>query len=463
MCGLVSSVDQAPVISLILLFMDKVDPEYRAKAGITELTDDHLWAATMTILLLVLAFRMEKAFSRFWEGTGLLHQMRGEWFDTVSNLVSFTLHTLPKRPAEVMRFRHAIIRLMSLCHGSALEEIADNSFSLESIDTHGLDDATLRVLVECHTQYNFNKVEVMLHLLQSIITDALNSGIINVAPPICSRVYQTISRGFVNLLNAKKIQDTKFPFPYVQLLALLMLLATVLTPLTITAIVQVKVFAALFSFVPAWGLYCLLIVSQELENPFGTDDNDLPLRRFQDEMNCCLMMLLHPKLDLVVGVSPACEKLFSNLYDVFTQHRQHEGEEEEEYFKSKPYRLSHYGSNGRSSAMWPFASTEAQDSLGAPLSATAASPVSAPSIPSASPAQVSLAPATSEAKACGEGGGGQTDPAAGAAVALKLNGLQGSEGVELLLHLAKNITSLTASLNVWSQHVERQIARNGRA
>ena len=32
---------------------------------------------------------------------------------------------------------------------------------------------------------------------------------------------------------------------------------------------------------------CLNFIGVELENPFGQDDNDLPLDHFQDEMNNC--------------------------------------------------------------------------------------------------------------------------------------------------------------------------------
>ena len=41
----------------------------------------------------------------------------------------------------------------------------------------------------------------------------------------------------------------------------------------------------------------------ELENPFGLDDNDLPLDHFQQEMNSCLLMLLHENSDLITATS----------------------------------------------------------------------------------------------------------------------------------------------------------------
>jgi hypothetical protein len=126
-------------------------------------------------------------------------------------------------------------------------------------------------------------------------------------------VYQTISRGFVNLLNAKKIQDTKFPFPYVQVMHILLIAHMVLMPMMMATIIQSKILCVITSVMPMWGALCLNFIAQELENPFGTDKNDLPLENFQIEMNNCLMMLLHPNTDIIASISPRCEMDFHRL------------------------------------------------------------------------------------------------------------------------------------------------------
>lgn len=300
-------------LSVLLLYADEWFPGQREDLGFLEIRHSQLWTAVTAALMLMIGFRTRQAFARFWEGTGLLHQMRGEWFDTVSNCVTFSIPARADKPEEVTTFRHTIIRIMSLCHGSALEEIAGNNIQLESIDTFGLDDGTLNHLQECHNEYNFNKVEVMLHLLQSLITCAHHEGVLRVPAPVLSRVYQTISRGFVNLLNAKKIQDTKFPFPYSQLIAFLMVVMNILTPCMMSVLVPSKVFCAIFTFIPVFGVFCLNFIGAELEDPFGTDDNDLPLEHFQTEMNNCLMMLLHPNTDLIATISDRCVMDFQTL------------------------------------------------------------------------------------------------------------------------------------------------------
>lgn len=252
--------------------------------------------------------------------------MRGEWFDTVSNCVTFSISAKKKKPAQVSKFRHTIVRLMSLAHGSALEEIAGNQVQLDTIDVFGLDSGTLRHLKICHEKYHFNKVEVMLHLVQSLITDAFEQQVLNIPPPILSRVYQTISRGFVNLLNAKKITDTRFPFPYAQLITFLLFALTVLTPLIMSCVVKSKVLLAVIVFVPVFAMYSLNFIAIELENPFGVDTNDLPLEVFQSEMNNCLLMLLHTNTDLIASTSADCMMDFDSLYKEISGEGDDEGD-----------------------------------------------------------------------------------------------------------------------------------------
>lgn len=314
----------AAAVGVLLLYCDEWFPGKREDMGMFDISGSQIWNATTAVLALLLGFRTGQGFSRFWEGTTLLHQMRGEWFDTVSNCVTFSIAAKKAKPKEVTEFRHTLIRLMSLCHGSSLEEIADNQIKLESIDVFGLDDGTLNHLRECHDVHGFNKVEVMLHLIQSLITCALDNGVLKIPPPIASRVYQTISRGFVNLLNAKKITDTRFPFPYAQLITFLLFLHTVLTPMILSGLIKSKVCCAIFIFIPIFGMFSLNFIASELENPFGTDDNDLPLAHFQEEMNSCLMMLLHTNTDMISTTSGRCVVDFYELLK--TMEAAHNGE-----------------------------------------------------------------------------------------------------------------------------------------
>ncbi|CAE7559909.1 unnamed protein product [Symbiodinium sp. CCMP2456] len=273
----------AALITVVLVqAQDVLEFDLRQELGLMDAHRSQLWIISLGVLHALLVFRINRAMERFWEGTGLLHQMRGEWFDAVSCCVTFSRASMISRPQDTMRFRHAIVRLMSLCHGSALEEIGgeDGDFC-ETIDSHGLATRTLEHLTDCAEEYDFNRVEVLLHMIQSLITHNLDVGVLKVQPPILSRVYQTLSRGFVNLLNAKKIADTRFPFPFAQLISALLFLHVVLLPVLISAVISQAWLAFTFTFLPIFSMCCLNYIGVELENPFGRDDNDLPLKHFQ--------------------------------------------------------------------------------------------------------------------------------------------------------------------------------------
>lgn len=306
------------VLGVLLVLVDDWSPSFREDIGLLDLKFSQIWTATTGVIILMLGFRVRQALSRFWEGTSLLHQMRGEWFDTVSNCVTFSILAKEKKPEQVWDFRHTIVRLMSLAHGSALEEIAGAQVEFDTIDVFGLHPRMLKHVKECNETYKFNKVEVLLHSVQSLIIQASADGVLTVPPPILSRVFQTISRGFVNLLNAKKITDTRFPFPFAQLISFLLVALGVLTPLMLSTLIFNKFLIALFTFVPMFGMCCMNYIAIELENPFGLDPNDLPLGHFQTEMNSCLLLLLHPNTDIIASVGRGCIKDFEVLFSQIT-------------------------------------------------------------------------------------------------------------------------------------------------
>jgi putative membrane protein len=263
------------------------------------------WVAVSAIATLLVAFRTYQAFDRFWEGTGLLHMMRAEWFDAVSCLFAFSRVSMASKPREVDEFRQTLIRLTSILHGCAMHEIGAEENSdrfTEIIDLRGLDDATFHHLVFC-SKHGFDKFEVVLHMIHCLITENCETGIVPIHAAIVSRVYQELSRGLVNLHNSKKIASVPFPYPYVQLVMMFLLGHTVVTPMIVCAYIEVTWWAAIVSFVWVFCAYGANFIATELEMPFGTDPNDLPLEPFQKEMNDSLRMLSHAKSDLLPGLS----------------------------------------------------------------------------------------------------------------------------------------------------------------
>lgn len=302
--------------AILLSTLEDTYPGFRQSLGACNIDKGYLWSASTGALTGLLVFRTTRAMDRFWEETGLLHQMRGEWFDLATCCVSFSRRARASQPMAVRNFRHTLVRLMSLCHASALEEIAgEGAKSVETIDSLGLDDKTLECLER--DDQTFNTVEVITHMLRNLITEAHADEVMPISPPILSRVYQSLSKGFVHYLNALKIIDTHFPYPYAHLITVLLFGHVFLTPLMLTMALNNTFWAALFTYVILVSFTALNVIAIELENPFGTDQNNLPMRRFQADMNTSLMILLEDSADLIAKCDETrCTFDFQQLQNV---------------------------------------------------------------------------------------------------------------------------------------------------
>lgn len=73
---------------------------FRQELGLLDANRSQLWIISLGVLHALLIFRINRAMERFWEGTGLLHQMRGEWFDAISCCVTFTRGSISERCEE---------------------------------------------------------------------------------------------------------------------------------------------------------------------------------------------------------------------------------------------------------------------------------------------------------------------------------------------------------------------------
>jgi len=306
--------------SVLLMILNVNVVEFMDTTGTDSIKASQLYAAMSATLIFLIGFRTNKAYGRFWDGTTLLHQMFGEWFDAASCLIAFSSLARTKQPHDVWNFRHTLIRLMSLMHSSALDEIAQTAGSNEgypALDIGGLDQGTLRYLRDCKfdMELDFNRVEVILHMIQTLVVKNQSNGVLLIPPPILSRVFQTLSRGQVNLANCKKITHTLFPFPYAQMIGYLVVVFSIVTPVIMASVCKHEHWAFILTIIPVFGVFALNNIARQLEAPFGDDDNDLPLNSFQEHMNNSLLMLIRGEADHVPFISEKCNLDYTGTKD----------------------------------------------------------------------------------------------------------------------------------------------------
>eukprot|EP00441_Pelagodinium_beii_P002801 CAMPEP_0197694406 /NCGR_PEP_ID=MMETSP1338-20131121/113775_1 /TAXON_ID=43686 ORGANISM="Pelagodinium beii, Strain RCC1491" /NCGR_SAMPLE_ID=MMETSP1338 /ASSEMBLY_ACC=CAM_ASM_000754 /LENGTH=376 /DNA_ID=CAMNT_0043277239 /DNA_START=27 /DNA_END=1153 /DNA_ORIENTATION=+ len=239
------------------------------------------------ILGFTIVFRSQVAYGRWWEGATLLQQLRGEWFNSYSGLLAFC-NDKPEKREAVEHFQHRLAALVSLLYVCALKQVsAMHDNNIELLGLEGFSIEPLELLTECH-----DACEVVMNWIQRLIVDADTTDIIQIAPPILSRVYNQLGNGIVKLRNARKIRQFPIPYPLAQMVAFIMVVHTNVTALVVSLTVSSPVLASLMSFAVITAFWCIYYISLELEQPFGDAPNDLPLHDMAMDLNHSLIGML---------------------------------------------------------------------------------------------------------------------------------------------------------------------------
>lgn len=243
----------------------------------------------------LLVFRTSQAYTRFWEGTTLMQLLRGQWVGAFSSLLAFSAVSKVDENS-VDEFRHTLIRLFSLLHPSALEYVCTMSVEEEQfsiIGVRGIDTASIEFI---HTTDGDTKIYVIIQWIQQLILSNLDTGVLPVAPPIVSRVFQDLSTGIVTLNNARKISDTPFPFPYAQMVSVVLMMHLIVTPVAVAGWTTRPIWAFIFTYVSVFTFWCINFIAAEIEQPFGGDVNDIDVADLQHTYNKSLVAMLAPQV-----------------------------------------------------------------------------------------------------------------------------------------------------------------------
>jgi len=177
---------------------------------------------------------------------------------------------------------------MSMLYCSAIQQVADlDDDSLELLDTDGINEESLDFLQDVN-----DRCEILIQWIQSMIVEAQKTGLIDIPAPILSRVFQELSQGIVNLNNVRKIKDVQFPFPYEQMITVMLLVYTAVTPVLASQAINSIWCAAGMCFFSVGAYWSLVYIAREIDQPFGSDANDLPVKFMQIDFNRSLLELL---------------------------------------------------------------------------------------------------------------------------------------------------------------------------
>jgi len=251
------------------------------------------WVGFTVLVGMLVLFRVWQAVDRLWSGARALYIMRAEWLEAVFALCAYTKHST-REPEAVGIFKHLIVRLFSVLHAMALGEIEDCDaarlkFDLEIIDGRGLNAQSWAAL-----RRSTRKAELVSQWIQALCVENIETQVLSVPAALLSKALQHLSEGMVKLHEAKTIAEIPIPFAFTQTADCLLLIHWIVAPLVTVYFTASIEWSVAFTFIQVFTLWAFNCLADQLESPFGHDDNDLDMVRLQCELNKTLLMLLDP-------------------------------------------------------------------------------------------------------------------------------------------------------------------------
>eukprot|EP00201_Polytomella_parva_P009359 CAMPEP_0175070550 /NCGR_PEP_ID=MMETSP0052_2-20121109/18774_1 /TAXON_ID=51329 ORGANISM="Polytomella parva, Strain SAG 63-3" /NCGR_SAMPLE_ID=MMETSP0052_2 /ASSEMBLY_ACC=CAM_ASM_000194 /LENGTH=343 /DNA_ID=CAMNT_0016337671 /DNA_START=382 /DNA_END=1410 /DNA_ORIENTATION=- len=104
-------------------------------------------------------------------------------------------------------------------------------------------------------------------------------------PPQYSRLLGSLEEAMAGFGQANKLANTQFPFPWAQVVMSFLIMMVCTLPFVVVTFLSEAWMGIMMSFITVMTYWSLNEVASEMEDPFGYDPNDLPLSRFQFDLN----------------------------------------------------------------------------------------------------------------------------------------------------------------------------------
>ena len=213
---------------------------------------------------LLLVFRTSSAHERYWEGADLLYKLIAR-YENLARQCSAFIEGDPKIVQKDLQLIRSWIDQSYQITLQSLQNPTQPTILHPSEDYHT--QSAQRLLM------NFKKISD--HLLICVKEGRLLEGRM-----------QLIDSTFSNILelwhNMQRIAQTPLPFAYAHHIKTLLTLYCFTLPFALVETMQTL--TPLISVVIAFGLFGIEEIGTEIEEPYGTDDNDLPIKECGHEL-----------------------------------------------------------------------------------------------------------------------------------------------------------------------------------
>lgn len=128
----------------------------------------------------------------------------------------------------------------------------------------------------------------VIFAVMELIRRRTAAGGLDMPAPILSTIWQNLTLGVSNFEHCVYLQDTPFPFPWAQLVVVVLIMWQIIIPFTVVTIHN-EALGITLSIVTTWVLWALNEVAREIEDPFVAEPNDIHLSRLQYQFNEMLL------------------------------------------------------------------------------------------------------------------------------------------------------------------------------
>ncbi|CAE7252974.1 unnamed protein product [Symbiodinium natans] len=287
-----------PFVVTVIVLKALVQAEQLSLDDLDLITDGSVYGAFSLVLSFTLVFRCQQAYQRYIESAKAMHTMSAEWIDACGSLLSFSKAS--KKPErEKQQFEGVMVRLFCLMHACAMEDLCNKGDHFTLLDMEAFVPEDLSLLEQpagANTMENPTSMQIQYVFIwiKYLIVQGINSGLLDIPPPILTRAYQEIGAGMAEFHNAQMISMWPFPFPYAQLSLFLSVLHLFLSPIIMVKYTTSFWGAALLTYISIVCVMSLNIIGVELENPFGEDTNDLPAAETHEQFRHHILLLADP-------------------------------------------------------------------------------------------------------------------------------------------------------------------------
>lgn len=210
------------------------------------------------ILGLFLVLRTNTAYDRWWEGRKLWGQLVNDTRQLAIKITTF----LPEEATEDRLFFKKMIPNITF----AMKHHLRNSIQLGELDFY--DDATKKRIIDSKHRPN-----IINKIMMERVVDLKKRGLLS--GELMFIIDKEI-KGFTDIIGAcERIKSTPIPYSYSMFIKKFLFIYCITLPMTFIG--EFGYWSVLLVVISFYFLMSVELISEEIEDPFGRDINDLPL------------------------------------------------------------------------------------------------------------------------------------------------------------------------------------------